>query len=114
MFSGEDHDVSDDPSQDDEDELGEELEPASAASLDEALRRLPLFPLPNVVLFPHALLPLHIFEDRYRAMVRDILSGARFLAVGLIGADAVEGEERPPVQPIAGVGEVVMAHELPD
>ena len=84
------------------------------ANLLSALQRLPLFPLPNVVLFPHALLPLHIFEERYRAMVRDILSGARFIAVSLIAADAVEGEEKPPVQPIAGVGEVVMAHELPD
>ncbi len=75
---------------------------------------LPLFPLPNVVLFPHALLPLHIFEDRYRALVRDILAGARFLAVSLIQPDAAEDDERPPVQPVAGVGEVVMAHELPD
>src|SRR3954462_3441871 len=88
--------------------------PENDVNLQSALQRLPLFPLPNVVLFPHALLPLHIFEERYRAMVRDILSGARFIAVSLIAADAVEGEEKPPVQPIAGVGEVVMAHELPD
>ena len=40
-----------------------------------AARGLPLFPLPNVVMFPHALLPLHIFEERYRAMTRDILAG---------------------------------------
>ena len=75
--------------------------------------RLPLFPLPNVVLFPHALLPLHIFEDRYRAMMRDILAGERFLAMGLI-AEREPDDERPAVAPIAGVGEVVMAHELPD
>jgi Lon protease-like protein len=75
---------------------------------------LPLFPLPNVVLFPHALLPLHIFEERYRALTRDILAGERFLAISLIAADAREGDERPAVEPIAGVGEVVMAHELPD
>ena len=86
----------------------------SDANLQSALQRLPLFPLPNVVLFPHALLPLHIFEERYRAMVRDMLSGTRYIAVSLIAADAVDGEEKPPVQPIAGVGEVVMAHELPD
>src|SRR3954469_23836563 len=88
--------------------------PENDVNLQSAVQRLPLFPLPNVVLFPHALLPLHIFEERYRAMVRDILSGARFIAVSLIAADAVEGEEKPPVQPIAGGGEVVMAHELPD
>jgi uncharacterized protein len=79
-----------------------------------SLARLPLFPLPNVVLFPHALLPLHIFEDRYRAMTRDILAGARYLAMGLISPDASPDDDRPAVAPVAGVGEVVMAHELPD
>jgi Lon protease-like protein len=81
----------------------------------EALRRLPMFPLPNVVLFPHALLPLHIFEERYRALARDVLTGRRFLAISLIapGEDA-EKNEKPAVQKIAGVGEVVMAHELAD
>jgi Lon protease-like protein len=83
-------------------------------TLASALRRLPLFPLPNAVLFPHALLPLHIFEERYRALVRDILAGPRCLAIGLLLPEANEHDERPPVQPIAGVGEVVMAHELPD
>jgi len=91
-------------------------EPAAAPdpSLAETLRRLPLFPLPNAVLFPHALLSLHIFEERYRAMTRDILAGARCMAVGLIAPGASEEDERPAVLPIAGVGEVVMAHELPD
>ncbi len=60
----------------------------SDANLQSALPRLPLFPLPNVVLFPHALLPLHIFEERYRAMVRDILSGTRFIAVSLAACAA--------------------------
>ncbi len=82
--------------------------------LISALRRLPLFPLPNAVLFPHALLPLHIFEERYRVMVRDVLTGTRCLAVGLLVPDAREEDELPAVEPIAGVGEVVMAHELPD
>jgi Lon protease-like protein len=84
------------------------------ATLTDTLRRLPLFPLPSAVLFPHALLPLHIFEDRYRVMTRDILTGARCLAIGLIAPGASDQDERPPVLPIAGVGEVVMAHELPD
>jgi ATP-dependent Lon protease len=84
------------------------------ARLAAALGRLPLFPLPNVVLFPHAPLRLHIFEDRYRAMTRDILDGERFLAMGLITEGASAADERPPVEAIAGVGEIVMAHELPD
>ena len=67
-----------------------------------------------MVLFPHALLPLHIFEERYRAMMRDVLTGTRFLAISLLVPDARAEEELPAVQPIAGVGEVVMAHELPD
>ena len=92
-----------------------ELAPAeSDAGLREALIRLPMFPLPNVVLFPHALLPLHIFEERYRALARDVLSGSRFLAISLIAPGAPEGVESPPVEPVAGVGEVMMAHELAD
>jgi Lon protease-like protein len=86
----------------------------SEGTLVASLRRLPLFPLPNAVLFPHALLPLHIFEERYRVMMRDVLTGTRFLAIGLLIPDARDGDELPSVQPIAGVGEVVMAHELPD
>ena len=84
------------------------------ARLAVALARMPLFPLPNVVLFPQASLRLHIFEERYRALTRDILNGERFLAMGLIVESASPSDERPAVEPIAGVGEVVMAHELPD
>jgi hypothetical protein len=43
-----------------------------------------VFPLPNVVLFPHAVVPLHIFELRYRTMVRDALSGERVIAMALL------------------------------
>ncbi len=42
---------------------------------------LPLFPLPNVVLFPGAYLPLHVFEHRYRAMVRDVLDDERHIGM---------------------------------
>src|SRR5437867_1357889 len=45
---------------------------------------VPVFPLPGVVLFPHAILPLHIFELRYRTMVREALSGERMIAVALL------------------------------
>ena len=44
----------------------------------------PLFPLPNVVLFPRAVLPLHIFEDRYKAMITDALRGNRLIAMALL------------------------------
>ena len=45
---------------------------------------LPLFPLPSVALFPGALLPLHIFEPRYRAMVRDALDGERLIGMVML------------------------------
>jgi len=81
----------------------------------EALEHLPMFPLPGVVLFPHALLPLHIFEERYKKMARDLLASHRHLSVALLEspADAMR-TDNPPVRAIMGVGEVVMAHELPD
>jgi Lon protease-like protein len=87
---------------------------ASDAELAAALGRVPMFPLPGVVLLPHALLPLHIFEERYRAMTRDVLEGARFIVVSLIAPGESDAAERPAVQRIAGVGEIMMAHELPD
>jgi Lon protease-like protein len=52
-----------------------------------------VFPLPNVVLFPHAVMSLHIFELRYRTMVRDALSGERMIALALLqpGWESVDG-----------------------
>lgn len=48
---------------------------------DLAMRELPLFPLPDVVLFPQEVLPLHIFEHRYRIMLRTVLEGDRRFGV---------------------------------
>ena len=45
---------------------------------------LPLFPLPNVVLFPNVFLPLHIFEPRYREMVADALASDRMIGMVLL------------------------------
>jgi Lon protease-like protein len=45
---------------------------------------VPVFPLPNVVLFPHAVVPLHVFELRYRTLVRDALAGERLIALALL------------------------------
>jgi Lon protease-like protein len=75
---------------------------------------LPLFPLPDVVFFPHTLLPLHVFEPRYRAMVTDALARDKRLAVvGLKPGweDAYEG--RPPVFEVAGAGRIVQWERLP-
>jgi len=77
--------------------------------------RLPIFPLPRVQLFPHALLPLHIFEPRYRDMLRDAMAGERLIAI----ASLEPGYEtsyhgRPAVRPIVGVGAVVGHEPLGD
>jgi Lon protease-like protein len=66
---------------------------------------IPLFPLPNVVLFPNVFLPLHIFEPRYRAMVADALDGDRLIGMVLL-RPGWEGdyEGRPPVFPIGCAG----------
>ena len=45
------------------------------------LLRVPIFPLAGALLFPRMQLPLHIFEPRYRAMVRDALAGDRLIAM---------------------------------
>jgi uncharacterized protein len=61
-------------------------------------RLIPIFPLPNVVHFPLAPLPLHIFEPRYRKMVKDAMEGARTIGMTLLKPgweDDYEG--RPPV-----------------
>lgn len=90
-------------------------ESSSEGALPEALRRLPMFPLTGVVLFPQALLPLHVFEERYKKMARDLLSSHRHLAIAMLESpDDAMVSGQPPVRPIMGVGEVVMAHELPD
>lgn len=75
---------------------------------------LPIFPLPNIVLMPNANLPLFIFEDRYKQMVRDCLDGDRYLAVALLqkGWEQRSGPPRP--YPIAGFGRIVRATRLPN
>jgi Lon protease-like protein len=68
-----------------------------------------------VVLFPHTMLPLHIFEPRYRQMVRECLVGDKRLAVALLKSGwEKDYYGRPPVYPIAGAGEIVRHEELPD
>ena len=76
---------------------------------------IPLFPLQNVVLFPNVLLPLHIFESRYRAMIGDALDGDRIVGMVLLqpGYEA-DYEGRPPVFPIGCAGLVTQAQPLGD
>jgi Lon protease-like protein len=80
-----------------------------------ALEELAIFPLPDLVLFPNALLPLHIFEPRYRDMMADILEGSRLVAVvRLMPGFEDDYDGRPGVCSVAGVGRCLAADRLPD
>jgi Lon protease-like protein len=76
---------------------------------------IPIFPLPNVVLFPNVFLPLHIFEPRYRQMVEDALNGDRIIGMVLL-RPGWEGdyEGRPPVYAVGCAGVVTHGERLPD
>jgi Lon protease-like protein len=80
-----------------------------------ALEALAIFPLPDVVLFPGQLLPLHVFEPRYRALVADTLEGSNLICVPRLrpGYEA-QYEGRPPVYEVAGVGMMVASERLGD
>jgi Lon protease-like protein len=80
-----------------------------------ALTSLPIFPLANCVLLPGGLLPLHVFEPRYRELTRDCLAGHQLMGVARLRP----GYEttyygRPPVYEKCGVGRIICSEELPD
>jgi hypothetical protein len=76
---------------------------------------IPLFPLQNVVLFPGVFLPLHVFENRYRAMMRDVLAGERMIGITLMKPGwQHDGDARPAVYPIGCAGLVTHVEELED
>jgi ATP-dependent Lon protease len=79
-----------------------------AFSSSVAVRELPLFPLPEVVLFPGLPLPLHIFEFRYRIMMNTILQSDR--RFGVLMVDPVEGK----VATVGCCAEVVHQERTPD
>ncbi len=80
-----------------------------------ALRRLAIFPLPNAVLLPGGLLPLHVFEPRYRELTRDCLDGSRLMAIAMLqpGYEA-DYHGRPAVRPVCGLGRILCSEELAD
>lgn len=67
-----------------------------------------LFPLPNLVVFPHVVQPLHIFESRYVEMLEHTVTGDGLIAMALLlpGWES-EYEGRPPVDPIVCLGQVL-------
>ena len=98
-----------------------EAAPAQSAGTDPAATavtipsQIPLFPLPDVVMFPGVSRPFIIFEPRYRAMVADALKGDRIIGMVLLkpGFEA-EYEGRPPIYEIGCAGRIADYQELPD
>jgi len=76
---------------------------------------LPLFPLPNVVLFPNVFLPLHIFEPRYRQMVADALATDRLIGMVLLRPGwERQYEQQPPIYSVGCSGVITHAEQLAD
>ena len=74
--------------------------------------RVPLFPLPGAILFPRSQLPLHIFEPRYREMVKDAIDGAGRIA--MIQPHRLDDDNEAPLYSVGCVGELVGVEELDD
>jgi len=89
--------------------------PSTKIGLEGALSELPIFPLGQAVLFPRADLPLHIFEPRYRVMVKDCLDSHAAMAIVLV-TDARMSDENghPPIASVAGAGIIAEHHQLAD
>ncbi len=83
--------------------------------MDDSLGRAPLFPLPHGSLLPGELLPLHVFEPRYRRMLEVIRERDKLLAIATIvpGWEREAGAE-PPLGPVVGIGRVVRDRQNED
>jgi uncharacterized protein len=74
-----------------------------------------VFPLPNLVLFPHVMQPLHIFEPRYRRLLEDALSGDRLIAMAALTPGWERNYEgRPALYSMACLGQITAHHRLAD
>jgi Lon protease-like protein len=88
---------------------------ADNGELLAAVESLPLFPLPGAVFIPHTLLPLHVFEPRYRDLVDDAMKRSGYLAIPRLKPGwerAYDGN--PEIFPIAGFGKIVRYDPMPD
>ena len=78
--------------------------------MDAKPARMAIFPLAGAILFPRAQLPLHVFEERYRAMVEDALAGSGRIAM----IQPLDEGENPGLYRVGCVGEIVGIEELDD
>jgi Lon protease-like protein len=82
---------------------------------EEFLGKVRVFPLPNLVLFPHVLQPLHVFEPRYRELLEDALAGDKLIAMAALAPGwENDYEGRPPLYRMACLGRITAHCRLPD
>jgi Lon protease-like protein len=84
--------------------------------LESAVTQRPLFPLPNMLLYPGGVAPLHLFEPRYRRLMEDLMaSGGQEMVLGTLMPDWEDDYfGLPPVSPIAGLGKVLECQKDPE
>lgn len=88
------------------------MDPTILENFDGKVR---LFPLPNVVLFPRVIQPLHIFEPRYKQMVEDALDDDRLIALCLLQQTDVFGANKvAPIFPEICIGKIIQEERLSD
>ncbi|HEY2839706.1 MAG TPA: LON peptidase substrate-binding domain-containing protein [Pirellulales bacterium] len=74
-----------------------------------------LFPLPNLIMFPHVIQPLHIYEQRYRDLLEDALAGDRLIAMAQLAPGwENDYEGRPAIHRMACLGRVTTHVRLAD
>jgi Lon protease-like protein len=88
---------------------------AETGSLNDFCGTAKLFPLPNLVLFPHAIQPLHLFEPRYRQLIADSLAGDRLITMALLRPGWEETYHlNPPIHPVVCIGRIFQEEKLAD
>ncbi|HWG43981.1 MAG TPA: LON peptidase substrate-binding domain-containing protein [Gemmataceae bacterium] len=82
---------------------------------DDFSGQVRLFPLPDLVLFPYVIQPLHIFEPRYRELMADALQDDRLMALATLKPGSQEDyDKRPPIYPVICIGRIIKEELLPD
>lgn len=74
---------------------------------DDFSGKLRLFPLPDLVVFPHAMQPLHIFEPRYCEMLQDAMASDKLIGMATIGGSPVGPKSPPAIHSMVCIGKVV-------
>ena len=91
------------------------LDKGSPTCVQELPTAFPIFPLDGVILVPRSILPLHIFEQRYREMIKDCMAADKCLAMAIPRyGHSVNREHEPPVYSVCGLGRIIKQTLYPD